>query len=232
MPDLLNHIKGIQGGDNAASDDARRLQFLNTSGFQKKANVKYTKFVRMMRLVLPLMALIMIWLVVYWPRIQNTMEPVAKEDLVPVTVGKNELLRPRFQSTDKKDQPFNVTAHRALQSSYDPSVVILERPMADITLNNGDWLAAEATRGAYRQKVEKLFLEGDVRLYHDRGYQLQTEKMVINLAKNQAWSDTRIYGQGPAGVLEATGMQAYSERGQVIFTGPVSLKLNRSLRGL
>lgn len=229
MPDLLNHIKGIQGGDGNGDD---RLQFLNTSGFKKGPGTKYTKFVRMMRLLLPTLALILISTVVSWPRIQGTLDPLPKEGLVPVTVGKNELLRPRFQSTDKKDQPFNITAHRALQSSYDPSVVILERPMADITLKNGDWLAAEASKGAYRQKVEKLFLEGDVRLYHDKGYQLHTEKMVINLAKNQAWSDAAIYGQGPAGVLEATGMQAYSDTGQLIFTGPVRLLLNRSLKGL
>ena len=61
---------------------------------------------------------------------------------------------------------------------------------------------------------------------------MQTEKLLVNIKKRQAWSESDVYGQGPAGSLVAKGMQAYSDGGHLIFHGPVKLVLNRTIDGL
>lgn len=192
----------------------------------------YSTIVRFLRLALPLVAVGLIGILLSWPRIEETYAPIPLETVVPQTVGKNELVNPRFESTDKKRQPFTITAKRAVQSARDPSVVLLESPMADITLNDGAWLAAESERGAYRQQADRLLLEGKVKLFHDQGYEMKTEKLLVDLRERTAWSDEKIYGQGPAGTLEATGMKAHADTSQLIFTGPVRLVLNREIGGL
>lgn len=192
----------------------------------------YTRFVRIMRLALPLVAIGIIGLLLSWPRVEKTLAPIPAQAVVPKTVGKNELVNPRFQSTDENSQPFSITAKRAVQSARDPSVVLLEDPTADITLKNGTWLAAEAQRGAYRQNADRLLLQGKVKLFHDQGYEMQTEKLLVNLKSREAWSDEPVYGQGPAGTLQASGMQAMADADQLIFTGPVKLVLNRAIKGI
>ena len=192
----------------------------------------YTTFVRVMRLALPLVAIGIIGLLLSWPRVEETMAPIPKEAVVPKAVGKNELVNPRFESVDNKEQPFSITAQRAVQSARDPSVVLLEAPVADITLTNGTWLAAQAERGAYRQNADRLLLQGKVRLYHDEGYEMTTDKLLVNLKSREAWSDEPVFGQGPAGTLQASGLQAHAGDQQLVFTGPVKLVLNRKVEGL
>lgn len=234
---LNRHINMLNLTIKTDNDDnetkyGQRLSFLTSGRISTTSGRAYTRFVRSMRLLLPLIAIIIVWLVVSWPNMKDNLIPVPGENVLPKNVGQNELLRPRFQSMDSKGQPFNITAYRAMQSSHDPSVIILERPMADMTLDTGSWLAAEAKKGVYRKKADKLLLEGDVKLYRDDGYQLETDKLLINLDKLQAWSDVNVYAQGPAGTLNASGMQAGTGDGKIIFTGPVKLTLNRAIKGL
>ena len=59
-----------------------------------------------------------------------------------------------------------------------------------------------------------------------------TEKLLLNLQSRKAWSDQPVYGQGPAGSLEATGMKADAEGDKLVFTGPVKLILNRAIKGI
>lgn len=218
------------------AENPDRKSFLNQFGARRhRAPGKaYSRFVRGMRVLLPLIAAGVIGLLVAWPRVERTMEAIPKEAVIPQEkgVGSNELLNPRFESRDKKDQPFTVTATRAMQSANDPQVVLLEKPMADITLKNGTWLAAEAQKGAYRQEEEKLLLEGRVRLFRDDGYELLTEKLLVNIKTHEAWSDVPVRAQGPAGTLDATGLNASGAEEKLVFTGPAKLVLNRAVKGL
>lgn len=216
--------------------DEKSQRLIHLHSFDRKVKIPgkyYTKLVQSLRLILPLIAISIIGLLMAWPSVKDTMEPIKQETVLPQTIQKNELINPRFQSEDSKKQPFTITAARAVQSAHDSEVVILEKPMADITLNNGTWIAAEAERGAYRQEVERLLLEGHVKLFHDQGYQLETEKLMVNMKTREAWSDVFVHGQGPAGTLSAQGgLLANEGSGILIFQGPVKLVLNRAIEGL
>jgi lipopolysaccharide export system protein LptC len=222
--------------DNSAQA-ARRLDTLLRTGRRRtRVNKAYTSFVRTMRLVLPLAAVGIVGLLVSWPRVEERMAkpPVAATpaDSLPQTVGQNELINPRFESEDDKSQPYTLTAARAVQSSDNPDIVFLDKPMGDINLSDGAWIAAEATEGQYNQKEEQLSLRGRVKLFHDSGYELVSEKLQVDLKNRKASSDAAVHGQGPAGTLEATGLQAEMNEGTLVFTGPAKLVLNKALKGL
>ncbi|MCB9987910.1 MAG: LPS export ABC transporter periplasmic protein LptC [Rhodospirillales bacterium] len=213
-------------------EQSNRLQHLNRPR-KIESTARYTRFVRWMRVVLPLMAVGIVGILMAWPRVEETFEAIPKENLIPqAVIGKNELVSPRFESEDESQQPFTITATRALQSSDDPDMVLLEQPMADITLKSGDWIAVESQKGTYRQEKKQLMLTGAVKLFHDQGYELQTEKLLVDLQAQEAWSDQPVSGHGPAGTLQASGMQAENISERLIFTGPAKLVLNRAIKGI
>ena len=211
----------------------RRERLSQPPTARKIYNQSYSKFVRWMRLVLPLMALVIVAMLFTWTGMEEEIAiPLQQQAAQQKDIGKNELLNPRFESTDENKQPYTVTAKRAIQSEEDEKLVILERPVADMLLNTGNWIAVEADKGAYHQETQKLFLEGHVRLFHDEGYQMETAKLHVDVAKNLAWSDNDVYGQGPAGTLEAKGLKADNETGRVVFVGPARLVLNSAIKDL
>lgn len=193
----------------------------------------YSRFIRRMRLFLPLLALVIAVLVMVGMNKQTPLvAPVPKTESNPPGFGKNELLNPRFESLDDKRQPFTITAARAIQGEKEENLLLLENPLADMLLNSGNWVAIEAKNGAYRQDTGRLLLRGDVKLYHDAGYQMETQELDMDLEASQAWSNVTVTAQGPDGTLTAAGLKADNKKGRVIFTGPAKLTLNRSFEGL
>lgn len=214
--------------------DGKRLAALDAlRPVRRSFSPSYSRFVRTMRLALPLAAAAIIVLLLSWPRIEKTMETASGAALPPPpAAAQNELLAPRFESADSENRPFTVTADRAVQSARESDLVLLDRPRASILLRDGVRLSAEAEKGSYRQKEGRLLLQGRVRLLHDGGYTAETEKVLVSLKERKAWADLPVSGQGPAGTLQASGFQADSGAGTLVFTGPARLVLNRTLGGL
>ncbi len=217
--------------ENQANED--RLKFLGQPQTQSgMGNKTYTKIVRILKLALPLMAVVIIAVIFAWPKMQAPDLPEPGEDLITSNIEKNELIKPRFESRDDKNQPFTITADTATQNVRNPDVVELSRPMADMHLNNGASIAIEADNGTYAQKAEKLVLEGKVRLSHDGGYEMVSDKLMINIEKQQAITDQNVSGHGPEGTIEATGMQADGQNKKLVFTGPAKLTLYQKVKGI
>jgi len=221
-------------------DDSQKPQqksFWDSWAFERALPGKVrTRIIRSLRLVLPLIAVGVVGVVVAWPRLQDiqTTLPEAQNTggtSLPAN-ARNELVNPHYETHDQEGRPVSITARRAVQNATDPALVDLERPMADMTLENGAWLAGEADSGAYQQKAQILALSGNVRIFHDAGYELKTNKININLASRQAWGDESVSIQGPAGTLNASGMKMEQEKNLLIFTGPARVVLTSGLKGL
>ncbi len=185
-----------------------------------------SRFIRIMRTVLPLVALAIIAVVFAWTsKNDDFTAPARQQEEQEQTIGKNELVNPRFESVDQKQQPFTITAERAVQGTDDEGMLILEKPIGDILLNDGAWLAIKANQGAYKEETQKLLLNGNVRLFHDTGYSMETEKLYVDLKNSTAMSDVDVYIQGPAGTLNAKGLQGDNQSGNLVFTGPALMVL-------
>lgn len=211
-------------------DVERRERLGRLAQGQGHYNPAYSAFIRRARLILPVVALIIAAVVFAWGNMgDDSILPSSDPAKVPKSLGKNELLNPRFESTDEKKQPYTITAKRAFQEKSDENLVLLDEPLADILLNSGNWVALEAQKGWFEQDEQKLLLTGEVRLFHDEGYQIETPQLHIDLEKNTAWSDDEVYGQGPAGTLNAQGLRANSTDENLFFTGPAKLVLIRSV---
>ncbi len=193
----------------------------------RKDTKRYSQFIRAMRLTLPIIALIIAAVVFVWT--SKDSEPIISapppEQEHPA-IGKNELVNPRFESMDRKNQPVTITAERAVQGEEDEDLLILEKPVADIGLESGAWLALTAQVGTYKEEGQMLMLNGNVTIFHDLGYQLETQELRIDLANSSAVSETDVYIQGPIGTIKAKGLNGDNMNGKLVFAGPAQMVIH------
>lgn len=188
---------------------------------------RYSLFVGYMKVLLPAMAAALILLIVVWPQFQADDSPfrVSVSDLSPGQADSLSMLNARFDGVDEKNQPFSVTADEATQVTDQEDVVELAFPKADITLDDGAWLATEARRGEYLRDQRLLDLRGNVTLFHDKGFELHTESAQIDLRAGTAQGFDTVEGQGPFGTLKAQGFRV-QDSGEVIhFIGKSKMTL-------
>ena len=190
----------------------------------------YSLFVGTMKLVLPALAVAMILLVVVWPQVvpDESSFRIGIADLAPEQVDNLQMVNARYQGRDEQGRPFTVLADTATQKSSGANEVKLERPQADITLEDGAWLTLGAKDGTYWRDSEKLHLVGNVNLFHDNGFEMHTKEADVDLKAGQASSNTDVEGHGPAGTLQAQGFRLLNKGERIIFTGKSQLTIYES----
>ncbi len=218
--------KPAEPAKRASSGMTRLVRPADDAAETVAQSTRHSSIVRRLRLILPLIAVAIIAVMLAWSDMDKVAAPVKREDVSPQTMGKNELLNPKFQSEDTNKQPYTITADRAFQESQDLDRVILEKPVADIALKSGAWIAIKAKDGEYFQGEQKLKLNGDVRMFHDKGYEITSQKIDLDVTNQTAQSDLPVSGQGPSGTIEGTGLRANGTDSTVIFTGPAKLILH------
>ena len=187
----------------------------------------YSFFVRSAKFALPILALVIVALVI--ARLQK--DPMREElaSLPPeekTLPGQVELVEARYEGVDEKNQPYTLTADKAAQLPENENLILLERPRADITLEDGSWIALHAQSGTFDKQAFLLNLTGDVRLFHDRGYELSTTKMSADLQKRAATAPAQTSVQGPMGRITGARMDVAPGGEKIIFQGPATLILH------
>lgn len=189
---------------------------------------RYSIFVGFMKVLLPALAAALILLVVAWPQftVDENNFRLSVSKLAPDQADSLTMLNARFDGLDDKDRPYTLTADMATQSDSDEDIIELELPKADITLEDGAWLALTARSGKYRQKSKILDLTGSVSLFHDQGFELRTEAARVDLAKGVAEGTQPVQGHGSAGFIEAEGFRVLDRGTRIIFTGKAHMIVN------
>lgn len=189
----------------------------------------YSRFVALMKLALPLVALVLVMLVVLWPQLQERaadMFTVGFADLDGRMAESQRLVNARYYGTDAEDQPFTITADLATETAPGSRVVRLDNPKADIALNEGAWIMLGAAEGLYHQETTVLELAGGVDVFHDAGYELHTSSVTVDMTAGTARGMEPVAGQGPFGELAAEGFRLSRDGRTVVFTGKARVLLH------
>jgi lipopolysaccharide export system protein LptC len=198
----------------------RLARFLPGTNARRRYSVMYSRFVSLLKFLLPATALTLIGLLLMWPQMNPQPGRVgvkggpAMEDLENLR-----MLAPRMIGRDEKDQPYTVTAEQATQAAGSSEVTDLVRPKGDIQINTGAWVALTADTGKYNKQSQMLHLEGNVNVFHDAGYEIQTSSADVNLDKGDAAGDQPVFGQGPDSELQGEGFRLYNKGARIVVTG-------------
>lgn len=181
----------------------------------------YSSFVSLMKVTLPVVAVCLVGLIVFWRDLVPNPKLIAPgiSNLSADLAQNLAMVNPRYNGVDEYGRPYTVTAESALQKGATDNVIELIRPTGDMTLEDGAWISLSAERGRYNRKRERLLLNDNVNFFHDQGFELRSPTAEIDLRTAEARGDRGVEGQGPQGALEAEGFE-FLERGDVIlFTG-------------
>ncbi len=217
--------------DTEKPEAENKLDYLVTQKRTANKNpAKYSRFIKSLRVLLPLLAIGIMTLLFSWSTFQNPNiapinTPIQEETPRSEAISKNELLSPRFESLDNNGQPFVITAARALQSTDEEGLMILENALGDLSMKDGHWLAVKSDQAAYTEASQRLLLRNDVQLFYDNGYTMRTQLLDINMNTSSAHTDTPVEISGPAGLIDAQGLKATGENEYLVFLGPARLTL-------
>jgi lipopolysaccharide export system protein LptC len=196
----------------------------------REVNRGYSRFVGLAKRLLPGLALLMLALVAFWPRLQEDFErlktiPLPRLD--PRDARDLRMVNVRYTGLDRQNRPFVITADVARQSPDVDQLMSLEGPKGDLTTTSGTWIELTADTGLYQPETQVLQLFGDVHLYQDKGDEFETDTAHIDMKESNAEGRDRTVGHGPFGHVEAEGFRILNHGDTIVFTGHTHLVLDQ-----
>ena len=188
----------------------------------RRAGRAYSRFVSVMKWLLPSLAIGLAGLVVIWPELKGAPIP-PRGDMPQGEMGAGEMANPRFGGTDSRNRPYSVTGVSAQPHPQREQIVIIEQPEAEITLEGGTWLALIAERGLLDNEEGTIRLEGGVDVFRDDGYTFASDEVEIDLRTRRAWGDAPVSAHGPYGEIAAAGFRIEDGGRRIAFVGPSRL---------
>lgn len=180
---------------------------------------RYTRFVAVSKRFLIVLVLGVLGLVIWIGSDKTEGGRVVFSGPQKVEPLENMMDGPHYRGVDSKNQPYTVTADKAVQ--VDPQTVNMINIRADMTLESGEWIALDAGSGELNTQTKKLQLRDSVTLFYDGGYEFRTERAHVDIQAGNATGDMPVEGQGPTGTIKAKSF-ALIERGRIIqFNGSV-----------
>jgi lipopolysaccharide export system protein LptC len=211
--------RGLDGRENGDDDAPDRLRHLSTAPRQSSYRPAYSIRVRQLRVVLPLIAIFTVAIVILWPKIRAEFHQ-------PTQTSPEErqakMVNGRFVGSDSHGRPYTITYDSAQQPPQGGPIDMIN-PVAELTLENGRWVAVKADEARYDQQAGTIDLSGNVQLFHDAGYRFTTERAHVEFNKNLIWGTRAVTGRGPKGEVQGRGFRVINNGDSIVFTGPARL---------
>lgn len=187
---------------------------------------RYTRFVSVMKWMLPTVAIILVALAFLLPGLEEQPDAISFDYKdVGVSDQKLTMRNPRFLSSDDGNQQYVVTAESATQPDLKSKKIDLVKLQADITLQNGQWLSLTAPTGTLDPDAQILNLDGGIDIFSDSGNQIYANSARVDLKEKVIDSPDGLRGHGPMGEIEADRLVADQLRGTIRFEGNVKMIL-------
>lgn len=175
-----------------------------------------------LRIALPGIALVVLIALVVWPVIRPNRLAKTIMKNIPDLVVENL----HYTGLDSKNQPYSVSASKATRPKGSANIYDLDKPEGELTLTSGNWLAVKSQIGRYDQDTRKLWLGGNVQVFHDKGYQFTSDEAQVDLNDDFAWGEKPVLIQGGFGEIRGQGFRLLDGGHTMIVKGPATAKLN------
>ena len=162
----------------------------------------------------PLTAVLIIFLIVFWPNLRNIINPKtiqnpvivstiaqSHQDTPPKEELTNEARDLHFEGVGKNNQPYTLTAVQGTESK--DGIIELVTPKLTMKLNSGETVTLKSDKAIYDKAAEKIEMIDNVHLVHSTGYDFTTKRAWLDMASSIAFGHDPIQGSGPQGQLYA-----------------------------
>lgn len=210
---------------------------------------RYTRFVGIMkRALLVAVAALLVAVIAYSLQPRDTKQYKMTVERMGYLANDLAMVKPRLTGADSDGSPFVVTAEKAVQDAHNVHRARLASVQADLTARDGAWYNMSAPQGFLDSDAQKLWLNGNVALFSDSGYELHTDAAFVDLAqpcdvktgkapvgkggkprprcaKTTVRGDHAVAGQGPLGTLRADRFHIEKLSKHVFLDGHVRMVL-------
>ena len=178
-----------------------------------------------LKYALPSIALASLLVMVGWTQVQQWISPKKPTLAQTTTLSRknNTATRPEYKNTDEKNQLYTITADHGVESSAE--IIDLTHPQMMMNLKSGEVVTLSSSSGKLDKTTNKMHLVGNVTLTHSQGYALETAQAWIDCNQGSAYGDNPIWGNGPAGTINAKGFRLEERGTKVSFIGRAQLLL-------
>ncbi|MEM6439323.1 MAG: LPS export ABC transporter periplasmic protein LptC [Pseudomonadota bacterium] len=164
----------------------------------------YSRFVRRLKIGLPLLALALMSALFLIPRETRFDGGLVYTSADLLALGEGlAVTSPSIAGATEAGEPFVVEAERAVPDGPDPSQVELEDVRGAFEQAEGREITLAASTGVLRPKDQTLALSGDVRLDTSDGYAVRTQSVEADLNAGSVMAPGPVSAIGPAGSIEA-----------------------------
>jgi hypothetical protein len=203
----------------------------------------YSRWVRFLRRLLPLIAIITVLFIVLLPVYRDlkmrmleksSMTGLKAEDIaltrpVPGKPTQLQVTKPEFIGRDDQNHPFIVKAKRVLQDvalqnikqNTQEGLVYLEGPDAKMILNetSGQFVTVKADQGEYDAKAQALRLTGAVEFTDENNTVMHLQDLHVLLREGMAQTDHAVTGSGSFGNFQAEALELRDKGMYLILKG-------------
>lgn len=185
--------------------------------------VGYSRFVRIMKVMLPLIAFSLIVLVIVYSTVgkDNGVIKITPQQVSDLE-NDRQLVAPKLTGTDGRGQPFTVTAKAATQAPGKARKMDIEDVVADVTMQDKSWVQVSAPLGELDVEGKTLDLSKTINIFSDKGYECHTDSARYDFGAGLLKGDKPINCQGPLGLIQAKRFEGLREPGVMRFLGGVS----------
>jgi lipopolysaccharide export system protein LptC len=187
---------------------------------------RYSRFVDLMKFLLPATALLLIAIVALWPQLTGGYGSLIMPLLTRDGVDAGDAMRmhqPRYSGLTEAEESYQLVANAAIIDPARPNRIRLEDLVADLDRNDAGDLHLTARSGIYFRAIEKLKLAGNIELTTSDGYRFTTQSAEISLARGRVVGDEPVAGSGPAGTLQADRFEIRDGGDVLRFEGRVKV---------
>jgi lipopolysaccharide export system protein LptC len=205
------------------------LRRIAPRGNAPRRKIRRGASVRVLKVALPLVVFVTLGYVGYWWLASRgtIVDPTLMQSVPPDEAGKSEVTVQdvTYDGKDDKGRPFSITADSASHMDGDDRHISLKKPLADIVMSSGAYVALTANDGMLDRDSDIITLNGDVTLFHDNGLSFQTDSATINLKEKTAEGSDVVEGQNGDGELISEGFRVLDDGDTIHFTGKAYMKI-------
>lgn len=129
------------------------------------------------------------------------------------------MTNPEYRGVDAGGQQYIVKGLRAVQKEGD--LIVIEQVDGQLLRADGSFMTLTSDSADYRQKANRIDLNGNVHVMDSAGYDFTTPRASVNTANMDVDGDQQVDGVGPQGKLLATGFKI-RDNGKIISFGGTS----------
>lgn len=227
-------MSNTRRGEPPGPDDAPRQsdRYVRHGGahvaFPARAagNPRRARVFRALRLLLPLVAVAIVVVSLFWSEIipRDARIDVATQAPRDEEAGKptESMASATYSGVDRLGRPFTLTAEHVYSPAEDGTILRLSRPTGQIVLTDGSQATLVAREGAYDRAGDKLDLGGDVTFRHG-DLTARSASATIDLKASEASGDDPVDGVGSFGTIAGRGFRIRDDGNTVLVTGPARM---------